>query len=29
MLRHGPVDDEMDFRAASQAQRPTVLAAAA
>jgi cation diffusion facilitator CzcD-associated flavoprotein CzcO len=29
MLRHGPVRDEMDFRAASQTPRPTVLAAAA
>jgi monooxygenase len=29
MLRHGPIDDEMDFRAASQALRPAVLAAAA
>jgi len=29
MLRHGPVDDEMDFRAASQTRRSAVLAAAA
>jgi hypothetical protein len=29
MLRHGPVDDEMDFRAASQTVRPDILVAAA
>jgi hypothetical protein len=29
MLRHGPVDDEMDFRATSQGLRPAALAAAA
>jgi hypothetical protein len=29
MLRHGPVDDEMDFGAASQSRRSAVLAAAA
>jgi cation diffusion facilitator CzcD-associated flavoprotein CzcO len=29
MLRHGPTDDEMDFRGASQTQRPAILATAA
>jgi hypothetical protein len=29
MLRRGPVDDEMDFRATSQSLRPAALPAAA
>jgi cation diffusion facilitator CzcD-associated flavoprotein CzcO len=29
MLRHGRIDDQMDFRPASQTQRPAILAAAA